>query len=81
MSALPLVGTSYTGPTGAMGVYTYFERLAQGLRQMMAGSRKFNLGVFSRDDIASLTPECAAISGIPHVMDVDKAEVEKILKS
>ncbi len=66
-------------PTGAMGVYTYFERLAQGLRQMMAGSRKFNLGVLSRDDIASLTPECAAISGIPHVMDVDKEEVEGIL--
>ncbi|HAP32047.1 MAG TPA: FMN-binding glutamate synthase family protein, partial [Firmicutes bacterium] len=24
---------------GALGVYTYFERLAQGLRQLMCGSR------------------------------------------
>ena len=28
-------------PTGAIGLYTYYERLAQGLRQLMAGSRKF----------------------------------------
>jgi len=66
-------------PTGAIGVYTYFERLAQGLRQLMAGARKFNVGVMSRDDIASLTPECAKISGIPHIMDVDKAEAEAIV--
>ena len=66
-------------PTGAIGVYTYFERLAQGLRQLMAGERKFNLSVLSRDDIASLTPECAKISGIPHIMDVDKAESEAII--
>ncbi|MBM3331204.1 FMN-binding glutamate synthase family protein [candidate division WOR-3 bacterium] len=66
-------------PTGAIGVYTYFERLAQGLRQLMAGERKFNLSVMSRDDIASLTPECAKVSGIPHIMDVDKAESEAII--
>ena len=30
-------------PTGALGLYTYYERLAQGLRQLMAGSRKFAL--------------------------------------
>ena len=41
--------------------------------------RKFNLGVLSRDDIASLTPECASVSGIPMVMDVDKAEAEAII--
>jgi len=33
----------------------------------------------SRDDIASLTKEATDISGIQYVMDVDKAEVEKIL--
>ena len=30
-------------PAGAIGLYTYYERLAQGLRQLMAGSRKFAL--------------------------------------
>jgi glutamate synthase domain-containing protein 2 len=68
-------------PTGALGVYTYIERLAQGLKQLMTGNRKFALKHISRDDIASLTKDCANISGIPYVMDVDKKEVEKILDS
>ncbi len=66
-------------PPGAIGLYTYYERLAQGLRQLMCGSRKFALEYVSRDDLAALTPEAAAISGIPYVMDVDKEEVEAIL--
>jgi glutamate synthase domain-containing protein 2 len=67
-------------PTGAIGLYTYYERLAQGLRQLMAGTRKFSLQHVSRDDIAALTHEAAEISGIPFMMDVDKEEVEAILK-
>jgi len=68
-----------TLPAGALGLYTYYERLAQGMRQLMAGSRKFSVEHISRDDIATLTRESAAISGIPYVMDVDKAQVEDIL--
>ena len=63
-------------PTGAIGLYTYYERLAQGLRQLMAGSRKFSLEHLSRGDLAALTKEAAEISGIPYVMDVDKSEIE-----
>jgi glutamate synthase domain-containing protein 2 len=66
-------------PAGAIGLYTYYERLAQGLRQLMAGSRKFSLPHISRDDLASLTLEAAEISGIPYIMDVDKAKIEEIL--
>ncbi len=66
-------------PTGAIGLYTYYERLAQGLRQLMCGSRKFALQYISRDDIASLTKEAAAVSGIPYVMDMDKEKAEEIL--
>jgi glutamate synthase domain-containing protein 2 len=66
-------------PTGALGLYTYIERLAQGLKQLMTGNRKFALKHITRDDIASLTKDAANISGIPYVMDVDKEEVEKIL--
>ncbi len=68
-------------PAGAIGVYTYFERLSQGLRQLMAGARKFNPGLIARDDIASLTKEVADISRIPFITDVDKDEVQKILKA
>jgi len=67
-------------PTGAIGLYTYYERLAQGLRQLMAGSRKFSLEHISRDDIASLTHEATEISGIQYIMDVDKEAVEELLK-
>ena len=66
-------------PAGALGVYTYSERLAQGLRQLMTGARKFTLNNITRDDIAALTKDVAEISGIQYIMDVDKKEVEKIL--
>jgi glutamate synthase domain-containing protein 2 len=66
-------------PPGAIGLYTYLARLAQGLRQLMCGARKFGLEHITRDDIAALTEEAAKISGIPHVMDMDREEAEKIL--
>jgi glutamate synthase domain-containing protein 2 len=68
-------------PTGALGVHSYFKRLNQGLRQLMAGNRKFTLEYIQRDDIASLTRDAENISGIPYVTDVDKEEVEAILNS
>ena len=64
----------------ALGGWT-MERLAQGLRQLMAGSRKFSVEHLSRDDIAALSREAADISGIHYVMDVDKAQVNTILNS
>ncbi len=67
-------------PCGALGLYTYYERLAQGLRQMMAGNRKFALQYITRDDIATLTQDASRMSGIQYIMDADKTEVEQILK-
>jgi glutamate synthase domain-containing protein 2 len=66
-------------PTGAIGFYTYYQRVAQGLRQLMAGARKFGCKYITRDDIAALTPDAARISGIPLVSDVDKEEAEAVL--
>jgi len=66
-------------PPGALGLYTYYERLAQGLRQLMAGSRKFTLGHLSRDDIAALTRDAAEISGIQYIMDLDQERAERLL--
>ena len=53
--------------------------LAQGLKQLMNGSRKFSPEFISRDDIAALTKEAADISGIKYITEVDKEEVENIL--
>ena len=66
-------------PTGAIGIYTYYQRLAQGLRQLMAGARKFGLKYIDRNDIASLTMEASRITCIPHVIDIDSEEVNEIL--
>jgi len=66
-------------PPGALGLYTYYERLSQGLKQLMCGNRKFALEYISRNDIAALTREASSVSGIDYVMDMDKEEVEKIL--
>ena len=66
-------------PPGALGLYTYIDRLTQGLQQLMAGARKFALKHIDRNDIFALTREAAEISGISYVMDSDKEEVDKIL--
>jgi glutamate synthase domain-containing protein 2 len=68
-------------PIGAIGLYTYYQRVAQGLRQLMCGARKFALEHISRDDIAALTPRAAEISGIPQVTDTDREEAEQIFRA
>ncbi len=66
-------------PAGAIGIYTYFERLMQGLRQLMCGARKFSLKHIERNDIAALTREAAEVSGIPFIMDLDRDAADRIL--
>jgi glutamate synthase domain-containing protein 2 len=66
-------------PLGAIGMYHYADRLTTGLRQLLAGARKFTLKSISRDDLVALTREAAEITGIPYVMEHDLEKVEKIL--
>jgi len=66
-------------PAGAIGLYSYIDRLKQGLQQLMAGARKFALKYIDRNDIVALTKDAAEISGISYVMDSDAEEVDKIL--
>ena len=66
-------------PLGAVGIYTFAQRIKVGLQQLMAGSRNFTLSTISRADLMSLTKEAEEISGIPYVMDAYRKEAEKIL--
>jgi len=66
-------------PLGAIGWYTYVDKLKVGLKQLMAGSRNFSLPTVSRRDIVSLTREAEQVTGIPYVMDAFKAEAEAII--
>ncbi|RPJ52201.1 MAG: FMN-binding glutamate synthase family protein, partial [Methanobacteriota archaeon] len=66
-------------PLGAIGIYTYAQKFKTGLQQLMAGSRNFNLGTVSRNDLMALTEEASKISGIPYVMEALKDDAERIL--
>jgi len=68
-------------PLGAIGIYTFSQKIKVGLQQLMAGSRNFNVKTISRKDLMTLTEEAAKISGIPYVMDAYRKEAEKILRS
>jgi hypothetical protein len=60
-------------------MYSYIDRLKQGLQQLMAGERKFALKYIDRNDLVALTKDAAEVSGISYVMDSDAEEVDKIL--
>ncbi len=66
-------------PLGAIGIYTFSQRIKVGLQQFMAGSRNFKLNTISRKDLMSLTEDAAKISGIPYVMDAYRSEAEEVL--
>jgi glutamate synthase domain-containing protein 2 len=66
-------------PLGAIGWYTYVDKLRVGLQQLMAGTRNFKLSTIARSDIMSLTRECEDVTGIPYVMDAYRAEAEAII--
>ncbi|MCD6519715.1 MAG: FMN-binding glutamate synthase family protein [Anaerolineae bacterium] len=68
-------------PLGAVGIYTFTQKIKTGLQQLMAGSRNFNLKTVSRRDLMALTEEAAKISGIPYIMDAYKDEALEILES
>jgi len=66
-------------PLGAVGIYSFSEKIRVGLQQLMAGSRCFSVPVISRRELMSLTEDCAKVTGIPYVMDAYKDEAMKIL--
>ena len=68
-------------PLGAVGIFSYVEKLRVGLQQLMAGARCFNLPAITRGDLMSLTDECTQVTGIPYAMDAYREEAEAILNS
>jgi glutamate synthase domain-containing protein 2 len=67
-------------PLGAIGIYSYADKLKVGLQQLMAGARRFNVSIINRKDLMSLTDECSKVTGIPYLMDCYREEALKILK-
>ena len=77
-----LVGADEIGkiPLGAIGIYSYADKLKVGLQQFMAGARCFSIPAISRKELMSLTEECAKVTGIPYLMDCYRDEAMEILK-
>jgi len=67
-------------PLGAVGIYSYTDKLKVGLQQLMAGARCFSMPAITRRELMSLTEECAKVTGIPYLMDAYREEAEAILK-
>ncbi|MCL2785634.1 MAG: glutamate synthase-related protein [Methanomassiliicoccaceae archaeon] len=66
-------------PWGAVGLYTYWhDRIGEGLKQLMAGARKFKLECIERGDINCLTEYASKVTGI-ETIDARAARVMKAL--
>jgi hypothetical protein len=67
-------------PLGALGFYSYSDKIKVGLQQLMAGARCFSLPAITRREVMALTEECAKVTGIDYLMDAYREEAEKILE-
>ncbi len=68
-------------PLGAVGIYSYADKIKVGLQQLMAGARCFSVPTITRSELMSLTEECAKVTGIPYLMEAYRKEALKILAS
>jgi glutamate synthase domain-containing protein 2 len=68
-------------PLGAIGIYSYCDKLKVGLQQLMAGARCFSIPAITRRELLSLTEECAKITDIPYLMNAYREEALEILDS
>jgi len=67
-------------PWEAVGLHSYLHgRIAVGLQQLMAGSRKWKLNLINRDDIAALTERGSKVTGISLMEKTDEDAIEGIL--
>ena len=66
-------------PWGAVSLHTYFNsRIGEGLKQLMAGTRKFKLECIENEDIVALSEYASKVSGV-ETLDARAARVMKAL--
>ncbi|MHA2131029.1 MAG: glutamate synthase-related protein [Promethearchaeota archaeon] len=74
-------------PPSAIGVYTYFDsKLGTGIKQLLAGVRKFKLDLLCRDDIAYITQRAKEVChkwhlGVKSQESLDFEQVKKEIYS
>lgn len=84
-NALPDLKEQYGGrakdiPYPGVALYTYLtDRIGVGLKQLLAGSRRFKLDLLSRSNLASLNERAAKVTCIPLLEELDSEQMEMIL--
>ena len=68
-------------PYGAVAMYTFADKLAAGLQQLLAGVRKFSVSEITRDEVFSANRETEKETGIPFITDVLDGAAKRILKA
>jgi len=63
---------------GAIGVYSYINRISAGLKQLMALNRKFKLKFIDRSDIVPLTDIASQITGLETYEDMLVRELNNL---
>jgi glutamate synthase domain-containing protein 2 len=67
-------------PWEAVALYTYLtDRIGVGLKQLMAGARKWKLTLINRNDLMALSELASKVTGIPLPHEAEQDAVEKIL--
>lgn len=67
-------------PWGGVALYTYMhDRLGEGLKQLMAGTRRFTLDSIENEDIVALTKIANRVSGIETLEDRADRVMRKLL--
>jgi isopentenyl diphosphate isomerase/L-lactate dehydrogenase-like FMN-dependent dehydrogenase len=68
-------------PWGAVGLYTYMDRIKVGLQQLMAGARKWKLNLIDRSDLIALSERAAKATGIPLPEEEDISQMMESMLS
>lgn len=63
---------------GAVGLYSFINRISAGLRQLMALNRKFTLKYIDRSDIFPLTELAAKVTGLKTYSDIVNRELQNL---
>ncbi|PTD94714.1 FMN-binding glutamate synthase family protein, partial [archaeon SCG-AAA382B04] len=67
-------------PYGAIALWNLTQKLGIGLKQFMAGARKFDLDNLRRKDLMSANKETEEITGIPHMTKANNQQAKEILR-
>ncbi|MDX9916729.1 MAG: glutamate synthase-related protein [Gudongella sp.] len=63
---------------GAIGLFSYLERIKSGVQQLMALNRKFSIGDINREDVVPLTDIAKKVTGLKDFMDMSEEALDSL---